>query len=342
MPSTPIATACLRVGNGLDPLQDDRSVPDRTAASRRRSTTMTDRSDEPCSQPATSRAEPSSSRRPTTFGEHDRFVAKEVERPRRMDRSVDNVRRADLRWQSESPANVSLAAAEHRGVDCQPDRRVPGRLGSVRPVPRQADGPARCRSGTICQSALTSPRRLRSIGCPSSTATTGCRRAGPPGRPPAHPASGRFSCSRSARGSAASTPVDPEWSSRCRGCSRREGRAVGIRTAERVNVALHGSLVLGSAIDVVEDAARQPPPREPHGSRPPRRNDEVDVRPDRTLVSVNRTTERNVLIMPTEAIVRGRRPRYGEAHRGRQSTMRRPLGVIEGSAWGRSTTNSVR
>ena len=116
----------LGIGDGLDPLQHDRAVPDRTqpldvVPRQRRIELRLHLAGERHRRPAVVDALVDDVR------ERDRFGAEEIERPAGMERAVEDRLESDLRRQREAAADVALASPEHGGVDREPQRLVPGR-----------------------------------------------------------------------------------------------------------------------------------------------------------------------------------------------------------------------
>ena len=128
-----------------------------------------------------------------------------------------------------------------------------------------------------------------------------------------------------------------------------------LESREARRVAAQRPLVLGATVDVVEHTTREPTASDHVESR---RRSRIVLRRRSTGENDtfwNCTVSRNVLIMPmgptvSQPVDDGQIDRAVDAVRFvrrttgpiRQSTMRSPLGVMLGSACGRSTTNSVR
>ena len=194
-------------------------------------------------------------------GEPDRIGADEVPGPapggRRPSRRVPG---PDLRGQREAPTDVALATAEHRGVDGEDERLVGRGLGARDHLGDEA---------AVTPDVHLEPQRTRRSrrGRPRSSGCRGSRacRAGPPrcaARATASSPSGSAMrvkpVGASTRGSGIGRPRSRVDGSTAPTSRRTRGR--NVRSANADAVGPHGALVLGRPVDVVEDAARQPPP----------------------------------------------------------------------------------
>ena len=133
MPSTPASTAEPGVVDGLDALDHDGTVPVGpepldVRPRQRRIELLADVARQRHRTAAVAR----------DVGERDRIGPGERQRPPRVQRTVDQRPRPELRRHREPDAHVSLSSTEHRGVDRDHDSLVAARRGPLQHVLHQA------------------------------------------------------------------------------------------------------------------------------------------------------------------------------------------------------------
>ena len=248
----------LGVGDGLDPLQHDRAVPDRTqpldvVPRQRRIELGLHLAGEGYRGPAVVDALVDDVR------ERDRLGTEEVERPAGMEGAVEDRLEPDLGRQREATADVALASPEHGGVDRQPQRLVPGGgrtldqlthetpvapgvdlepLGTVADGCDLLDRPCRDRRQRVRDAGAVRRSRHRQLALRVGDAGESRR--------------GEDQGERETPAEQLGAGIDP--------ADVAQHTRAELDPSERTDVASHRAFVLGAAVDVVEHAARESPP----------------------------------------------------------------------------------
>ena len=256
----------LGVLNRLDALKSDRTVPDRLeelhVLPRQLRVELPRRvaGELHGAQPVTSGAT-------HDVGELDRLRPKEVPGPARMDRAVEDRVQTELRRQREPAAHVALATADHHRVDGDHDRLVAGERRSLDQLLHQAPvlehvdlEPSAGIDDRVVTPLGFLVRRLDLLDRACGHGGQRVRDAGP-GRGAAH---GQLAL---AVGDTAQTGGRQDQRQGHRPAQHlRRGVDVGhvskhpgpkLPIVEPTAVAVHGELVLGATVDVVEHPTRQ-------------------------------------------------------------------------------------